>query len=83
MDIDRNKKRTTLAKITPPNCPNPSLMTQFSVAAMGRASDCPIPMAQSKDCIDNTPPAEDRTLEREREGQRDTGKEGSRSRKED
>ena len=53
--------RTTLAKMTPPSCPKPSLMTQFSVAASGRASLAPMPMAHKRDCIDRTPPAEDST----------------------
>ena len=47
-----------LAKITPPSCPNPSLITQFNAAANG-IEPAPSPTANNIDCIAKTPPAEE------------------------
>jgi hypothetical protein len=36
-------------------------MTQLRVAARGKASLAPMPIAQRRDCMDSTPPADERT----------------------
>mmetsp|Transcript_4345 Transcript_4345/g.7283 ORF Transcript_4345/g.7283 Transcript_4345/m.7283 type:complete len:85 (+) Transcript_4345:395-649(+) len=57
---------TKLAKITPPSCPKPSLMTQFKVAAKGavpKPNPMPKPIAYNRDCIDSTPAAVESVLD--------------------